>query len=754
MPFSRTRARSRTSERSRLWPARAGVSAGLAVLLSAGAIVAAAPATAATADLTVPDPQLRACINVTMLNAAADAPISQAQLAALPSNRTLSCGSYPGIASFEGLQYAPLRSLTFRDVTITDLSPLGAMSGLSTLNVQSYSTPDGALDLAPLAGAADTLAALNLNVSTNAGSTPTTELTGLGAFTNLTTLSLSNNQLSSVPGLSSLTKLTALYLAYNNFGNDIIAQLPSATFSILNVGANHINDFTGLPSATTLTLGAQRVVGTDVLLASADQDSFSANPSDRPVPFAGASVLRTAGAADTADIEFNTADLFSAADAGSAYWPSAALPAGFDTFAYYGWHLDKGSSGTGSAGESYTLYPTAVVNLADRGVTLPYDAAATVEPLAITYSVSDPSVPTFTPTGFAIQSGTLPEGISLDAKTGALAGTTTDTGTFSVKVAATDASGLTVAGTFTLTVDAPAVDWTRLAGADRYETAAAIAEHAHPQGAKTVYVATGMNFPDALSAGPVAAQEDAPIVLTRTSSLPAASLAAIQKLKPSTIVVVGGTGAVGKAVAEQLADLPSVTTVKRVGGIDRFETSRLLAQRGFGDGVDTAFVATGLDYPDALSASAPAGDQSAPILLVRGTSSAVDAATTAELTKLGVKTTYVVGGTGVVTQGVQNGLPGASRLAGADRYATNLAVAEKFYPTAKNIFVATGLDFPDALVGGVLAATDGGPLLLAKKTAWPNATLAYAQGLGFQHGYLFGGTGVLSDALTAMSDTF
>lgn len=328
---------------------------------------------------------------------------------------------------------------------------------------------------------------------------------------------------------------------------------------------------------------------------------------------------------------------------------------------------------------------------------------------------------------------------------------------------AADGSGTAYAdgATFSFTTDltlyaqwSAAADWVRLAGPDRYGTAAAVAEHGFSGTADTVYVATGLNFPDALTAGPVAAREKAPILLTDQKKIPAATSTALKRLHPSSIVVVGGTGAVSASVASQLARLDGVTKVTRIGGIDRYETSRLLADRAFANGATSAFVATGVNYPDALSASAPAGKIGAPILLVNGTKTNVDAATKAQLTKLKTTTTYVVGGTGVITDTIEDDLPDAIRLAGMDRYATNLAVAKRFYSSAENIYVATGRNFPDALVGGVLATLDEGPLLLATKTAWPAATLSYAASLGFAHGHLLGGTGVLDDNLKAMNTTF
>ncbi len=92
-------------------------------------------------------------------------------------------------------------------------------------------------------------------------------------------------------------------------------------------------------------------------------------------------------------------------------------------------------------------------------------------------------------------------------------------------------------GTFAATVD-------RVWGMDRFLTAAAIARTFFPDGASTVYIATGWNFPDALAGTPAAAKSNAPILLTAGSTVPAATVDELARLRPDTIVILGGTGVV------------------------------------------------------------------------------------------------------------------------------------------------------------------------------------------------------------------
>jgi putative cell wall-binding protein len=81
----------------------------------------------------------------------------------------------------------------------------------------------------------------------------------------------------------------------------------------------------------------------------------------------------------------------------------------------------------------------------------------------------------------------------------------------------------------------------RWAGADRYATAAAISANTYPQGATTAYLASGADYPDALAGAPVAAKAGAPLLLTSTDCVPASTLAELQRLGTTNIVVLGGT---------------------------------------------------------------------------------------------------------------------------------------------------------------------------------------------------------------------
>ena len=170
----------------------------------------------------------------------------------------------------------------------------------------------------------------------------------------------------------------------------------------------------------------------------------------------------------------------------------------------------------------------------------------------------------------------------------------------------------------------------RLAGGDRYATAAAISRWQFPAGASTVVVATGASFPDALAGSPAAARLNAPILLTTAGGLPAPTAAELARLKPARIIALGGTGVVSDVVIGQLRAYAG--SVERWAGANRFETAAAIAQAVFAPGVSVAYVATARSFPDALSGGAVAGLRGGPILLSEMDS--IPAATAAALSAL------------------------------------------------------------------------------------------------------------------------
>lgn len=294
----------------------------------------------------------------------------------------------------------------------------------------------------------------------------------------------------------------------------------------------------------------------------------------------------------------------------------------------------------------------------------------------------------------------------------------------------------------------------RLAGPDRYATAAEISGE-FASGVPVVYLSTGTNYPDALSAAAAAAAQGGPLLLTTPNSLPGVIADELERLDPALVVVVGGTGVVSNRVVNAVRAVVPDATVRRDSGVNRYATSRVIADRAFATAA-TAFVATGANFPDALSASAAGGALDAPVILVDGASSRLDGATLDLLDDLGVTSVTIVGGTGAVSRGIEDDLDdvfGASnvqRRSGADRFTTSVAINAATFDDADTVYLATGLGFADALAGAALAGGEPGPLFVVPRTCVPQAVLSEIVDLGARSVVLFGGTAVLTSRVAAL----
>ena len=301
---------------------------------------------------------------------------------------------------------------------------------------------------------------------------------------------------------------------------------------------------------------------------------------------------------------------------------------------------------------------------------------------------------------------------------------------------------------------------TRLAGKGRFETAVEISKAGFPSGSKTVVLAYGLNYADALAGVSLAKAKNAPILLTAQSYLPSETLAEIKRLKATDVIILGGTGAVGTEVEKALTD--NKLNIERIAGKLRFETATKIAQKmqtlGGNKAPEDVFFVYYTDFADALSVSTVAAIKDAPVIYLM-TDGELDSATSAYLASVKgkVKNAYVIGGTGVISDAMMKKAGDAlgvkpTRVFGKNRFETCVAVNNNFKSVLNGdtICIATGLDFPDALAGGVFAAKNKAPLLLINGKA---ATLtlsdtqqSYLTTKAPKKLYVFGGTGVVPDS--------
>jgi putative cell wall-binding protein len=188
----------------------------------------------------------------------------------------------------------------------------------------------------------------------------------------------------------------------------------------------------------------------------------------------------------------------------------------------------------------------------------------------------------------------------------------------------------------------------RIAGNDRYETAAAVSAQAFGPLVPVAYVATGASFPDALAGAAAGAAKGGPVLLVQRDAIPTSVAVELRRLAPRSIVILGGTGAVSEAVATQLRTYS--VSVSRAAGADRYGSGVAVAQSSFPGGASVVYVATATNFPDALAGGALAGRSAAPLLLVPGT--CVPLVVREELTRLGATQLVLLGGPGAVSGAV------------------------------------------------------------------------------------------------------
>lgn len=274
--------------------------------------------------------------------------------------------------------------------------------------------------------------------------------------------------------------------------------------------------------------------------------------------------------------------------------------------------------------------------------------------------------------------------------------------------------------TSVFTVELGGVD--RVAGADRYETAVELSQQFPSASAGTVFVTTGQAYPDALVAAARAGLDDAPILLTRPTALSSATRAELERLEPAQVVIVGGPAAVLPAVEAQIADLGADVT--RHEGGDRYETAAAIAGT-YETGAERVYLASGEQYPDALVGSAAAAIDGAAVLLTRADH--LPEATGDALAALAPTEVVILGGTVAISEEIaelvaeQSGAE-VTRVGGLDRYATAQQLAERFESPVDLAFVASGVDYPDALTGAAVAGSRGLPILLTRADRLPLIT--------------------------------
>ena len=389
-------------------------------------------------------------------------------------------------------------------------------------------------------------------------------------------------------------------------------------------------------------------------------------------------------------------------------------------------------------------------------------------PVITGYEISLDDAVTWQPVETEV-SVTRPDGSS--ARIGSVGGTRDDV-VYRVALRAVSAAG---PGTATAVMSSATVTGhvRRLSGPDRVDTAVTVSQDVFPAAgsARGAVITTSATYADALAGASLAAKVGGPLLLTSPTALEPAVAAEIRRAVKAggTVYVLGDTGAVTGAVEAQLRPAYTVT---RLAGADRYatalavaETMRTLGAKG------PAYLATGTNYPDGLTVSALAARTDG--LVVLSDDRSLDAGTRAWIARddpAGSRTVPVGGPAAAAAASPAPGgapLPAAiaaRALVGADRYDTSLRVAQAYgplpAPTAARrvIGLATGTNWPDALVGAAAMGSLAGPLLLTDGAA-PNLNRATILSVatvlrddGAIEGVIFGGADVVNEDLVPQFD--
>ncbi|WP_446898613.1 cell wall-binding repeat-containing protein [Clostridium sp. LBM24168] len=193
------------------------------------------------------------------------------------------------------------------------------------------------------------------------------------------------------------------------------------------------------------------------------------------------------------------------------------------------------------------------------------------------------------------------------------------------------------------------------------------------------------------------------------------------------------------------------TNTQRIGGVDRYETASLISRDGWENGSDYVVITNGQSYADNLTAAPLAKAKDAPILLTQ--ESKLSSATLDEIKRLGAKHFIIIGGNGVVSEGIESRIKSeiassdVERYGGTDRFETSVKVAEAL-GTSNSIFIANGLRFPDAISAAPIAAIKGIPIILTQEKDLPKAVSGYIKSNpDITKTYIIGGSGVVNDSV-------
>ncbi|WP_412523889.1 cell wall-binding repeat-containing protein [Clostridium sp. JS66] len=293
----------------------------------------------------------------------------------------------------------------------------------------------------------------------------------------------------------------------------------------------------------------------------------------------------------------------------------------------------------------------------------------------------------------------------------------------------------------------------RIDGATRYETSMNITNNYNSDKLESVIIASGDDFPDALVGCMLSKNVDAPILLiSKDNSSNEGTINFIKsKLKiDGSIYILGGEASVSAKFENYLNSI-GYDNIKRLGGIDRFDTNRIIVNFLNIKKNTPVVIVNGFGFSDALSVSSIAASKGYPIIM--SDSSKLSEQAREMLKDIEPSKAFIIGGEGSINNNVFNQLKevvtslndnNIIRIAGMNRYETSLDVCRYFNLSSDTAVIASGENFPDALSGSALAAKKNAPIILTDGVNI-SSQKQYLDQCNYSKLILLGGTGSISN---------
>lgn len=279
----------------------------------------------------------------------------------------------------------------------------------------------------------------------------------------------------------------------------------------------------------------------------------------------------------------------------------------------------------------------------------------------------------------------------------------------------------------------------RIYGLNRIQTAIAISEFQNEKSSKVI-IANADKFPDALAASGIT-NGKYPVLLTQ-GELSENIILEIKRLDASEIIILGGTNSVPSLVEEQLKNIPSVKNINRLSGEDRYDTCKKIFEYSKKGSI---VLANGENFPDALAASSLLKDSALILTKKENFSTPIESI----IQNIQSNDTKIIGGENTISKTIANeliskyGFGNYERISGVDRFATSVKIAEKH--NSKNVIIASGESFPDALAASTLSQKINSPILLVSKDNISNSVIEYFKSRVIEKAIILGGESTISE---------